>query len=241
MNNNIIINDNGNNIFRYDLGPAYYEGPISIDMFPIELQSKYIDIINEAILYLDIDSNKEPKIISKFEFNTSSPTNNFLICFELKNVFINICKIIKIPITRYNKTIEQFFIDESSKIKLLENTNIIYKDKINELESKISNLENKINILETKLISSNPIKVNPDPFKFNPDPFKFNQTKPVSEPFKINLEQQNTNPEQKINSDPPKINLEPFKINFQQNNSNQTKNIFDPAQKLFNQELLKQT
>lgn len=151
----VIQQANNTSLLVYDMGLSYYKGVINLASFPVELQSNYIEVLNDAIEHFLIDSIKNPKIKSIFEFPETSENNNFLISFELQRDFVNIQRIIKIEVIKYVKTVDDYIREHNNKLSsniktTKENSTTIETQgkKIIELETKLTQTETEIKSLK---------------------------------------------------------------------------------------------
>lgn len=151
----VIQQANNTSLLMYDMGLSYYKGVINLASFPVELQSNYLEVINDAIEHFLIDSIKNPKIKSIFEFPETCENNNFLISFELQRDFVNIQRIIKIEVKKYVKTVDDYIREHNNKLSLnikttKENSTTIESQgkKIIELETKLTQAETEIKNLK---------------------------------------------------------------------------------------------
>ena len=148
-----IEKSNGNTYLKMNMGLSYYYGIIDINIFPEEIKNNAEMIVNEAFEYYCKPSEKSPKIISKLELPDDSEKNNFLISFYLSNDFVKIHKIIKIEVTRHQKTIEDFLKDQAYQIMELE-TKV---SSIKTFKNKLSNDNDLLRVDYNKLIEENKI------------------------------------------------------------------------------------
>jgi hypothetical protein len=154
MSNKFTIIQQANNeyLLKYDMGLSYYKGVINVNVFCVELQSNYVDVVKEAIKYFLVESKNEPKIMSMFQYPETSEVNNFMISFEMKKDFINIQRLINIEMFKITKTIDDYMFELDYRIK--ENSNLIkdnstsHENKIIELEKKNLEYENEIKKLK---------------------------------------------------------------------------------------------
>ena len=161
--NNFDIEQAPNNYYylKYDMGNSYYKGLIDPELFFEAVKTNYIEIVQEAIKYFGKSSTTDPSIVSAFELE-DGPNNNFIISFTICNNFVKFNKIIKIPVEKILKTIEEYIGEQENKILYLksfasaqESINSNKDVKINLLENKINELETKISNLEKDLLYNN--------------------------------------------------------------------------------------
>ena len=150
-----VTTQNNINYIKIDLGVSYYLGPIDVKLFHDELKTDHIEIIKKSFLFFKKESTEQPSIISALEFDEGAVDNNFMICFSVKCMYMNTQKIIKIPVKKYNKVIEDYINEQSQRLDALEKgeANI---QLLNTLDQKINNLDQKITNQET--IFNNQIK-----------------------------------------------------------------------------------
>ncbi len=160
-NFSLIQAPNGHYYLKYDMGNSYYKGLINPELFFTAVKTNYIDVVKEAIEYFGKSSPKDPSIVSTFEYEDGQ-TNNFIISFTISNNFVKFSEVIKIPVEKILKTIQEYIGEQEIKILTLksfvtaqESINNTKDTKISELENKISGLETKISSLEKDLIYFN--------------------------------------------------------------------------------------
>lgn len=152
---------NGYYYLKYDMGNSYYKGLIDPELFFEAVKANYIEVVKESIEFFGKCSTSDPAIISAFELE-DGPNNNFIISFTIKNNFVDFNRIIKIPVEKILKTIQEYIGEQEIKIKNLksfvtnqETLNLDKDKKISLLETKISDLEAKILNLEKELSYTN--------------------------------------------------------------------------------------
>ena len=138
--NNFDIEQAPNNYYylKYDMGNSYYKGLIDPELFFEAVKTNYIEIVQEAIKYFGKSSTKDPSIVSAFELE-DGPNNNFIISFTICNNFVKFNKIIKIPVEKILKTIQEYIGEQENKILYL-------KSFVSEQESINSNKDIKITL-----------------------------------------------------------------------------------------------
>jgi hypothetical protein len=142
---------NGYYYLKYDMGNSYYKGLINPEFFFEAVMNNYIDVVKEAIEYFGKKSNKDPAIISTFEYEDGE-NNNFVISFSISNNFVNFNRIIKIPVEKVLKNIQEYIGEQETKILNLKSF-VVTQESINiSKDTKITLLEAKINELETKIV-----------------------------------------------------------------------------------------
>ncbi len=162
-NSNFLLEQvpNGYYYLIYDMGNSYYKGLINPELFFTAVKTNYIDVVKEAIEYFGKSSKKDPSIVSIFEYEDGQ-TNNFIISFTISNNFVKFSEVIKIPVEKILKTIQEYIGEQEIKILTLktfvtaqESINNAKDTKISELETKITELENKIIDLQKSLEYTN--------------------------------------------------------------------------------------
>ncbi len=142
---------NGYYYLKYDMGNSYYKGLINPEFFFEAVMNNYIDVVKEAIEYFGKKSTKDPAIVSAFEFE-DGPNNNFVISFSISNNFVNFNRIIKIPVEKVLKTLQEYISEQETKICNLKSIGLKQETINLEKDKKIALLEAKINELETKIV-----------------------------------------------------------------------------------------
>ncbi len=153
-----VITQNNINYVKVDLGASYYLGAIDIMFFHDELKTDHIEIIKKSFLYFKKESTEQPAIISGLEFDESAVDNNFMIGFTVKCMYMNTQRIIKIPVKKYNKVLEDYVNEQSQRLDAIEKgeCNNKIEQEINNLKQIVTNLEQRIINQET--IFNNQIK-----------------------------------------------------------------------------------
>jgi hypothetical protein len=191
MNKIRTIRDINGIVIMCDLGLYSYKGLISPELFPPQLKHKYVEITNKAIENFNKTLNDSQIINSYFEFeNFTLEKNNFIINYELYNDYIALKQLIKIPLIKTVKTIEDFLaeqnydinelhnkvIDFDVKNKTLTDENLLSKTEIVNLKAEVINLKleiDKIKVeiteLKSKNTSSNLLQ-QPNQFTFTTQP-----------------------------------------------------------------------
>jgi len=142
---------NGYYYLKYDMGNSYYKGLINPEFFFEAVINNYIDVVKEAIEYFGKKSTKDPAIVSAFEFE-DGPNNNFVISFSISNNFVNFNRIIKIPVEKVLKTLQEYISEQETKICNLKSIGLKQETINLEKDKKIALLETKVSELETKIV-----------------------------------------------------------------------------------------
>ena len=151
-NFSVIQQPNNTYVLKYDMGTTCYQGFIDQNIFPEELRSNYIEVVNEAIKYFLKESEKETKIISMLQHPNTFDINYFMISFQRNDQFVKYQRYVNIELNKIVKTVNDYLFEFDQRIVCNKNTihELIQKNEKQEVE--IKNLKETIDKLVERII-----------------------------------------------------------------------------------------
>jgi hypothetical protein len=134
------------------MGTTCYQGFIDQNIFPEELRSNYIEVVNEAIKYFLKESEKETKIISMLQHPNTFDINYFMISFQRNDQFVKYQRYVSIELNKIIKTVNDYLFEFDQRIVCNKNTihDLVQKNEKQEVE--IKNLKEIIDKLIERII-----------------------------------------------------------------------------------------
>lgn len=150
-NFSIIQQPNNTYILKYDMGTTCYQGLIDQNIFPEELKTNYIEVVNEAIKYFLKESEKETKIVSMLQHPNTVEVNYFMISFQRSDQFVKYQRFVNIELNKVVKTINDYLFEFDQRIVCNKNTihDLSLKNESQEVE--IKNLKETIDKLTERI------------------------------------------------------------------------------------------